>query len=224
MDMDKTYSAFAGHALIAAGPLKTMILGAKAWTDRTADDPTAPTLLVFEDDSGQQIDFDLHGTPNEVIAKLAFHPTLAAGDAERARAGRGRPKLGVTSREVTLLPRHWAWLESQSGGVSGALRRLVEEARKRESGRELARRGRDAASRVMWALAGNLPNFEEASRALFADDPERFGKLTRGWPDDVRDYLCRRVDDAARLEREAPKVAPEPDPTWSAEKRSSDKR
>jgi hypothetical protein len=41
---------------------------------------------------------------------------------------RGRPKLGVVAREVTLLPRHWEWLATQPGGASVALRRLVEAA------------------------------------------------------------------------------------------------
>jgi len=46
----------------------------------------------------------------------------------RASRGRGRPKLGVVGREVTLLPEHWAWLNRQPGGASVALRNLVEAA------------------------------------------------------------------------------------------------
>jgi len=34
------------------------------------------------------------------------------------------------AREVTLLPRHWQWLNEQPGGASVALRKLVEEARR----------------------------------------------------------------------------------------------
>jgi hypothetical protein len=41
----------------------------------------------------------------------------------------------------------------------------------------------------MSAMAGNLPNFEEASRALFANDMARMKELIAGWPDDVRDHL-----------------------------------
>src|SRR4051812_9187393 len=37
---------------------------------------------------------------------------------------RGPPRLGVTAREVTLLPAHWDWLARQRGGASAALRRL----------------------------------------------------------------------------------------------------
>ena len=43
----------------------------------------------------------------------------------------GRPKLGVVAREVTLLPRHWAWLNAQPGGASVALRRLVDDLQER---------------------------------------------------------------------------------------------
>jgi hypothetical protein len=97
---------------------------------------------------------------------------------------------------VTLLPRHWEWLEDQPNGISAALRRLVDEARKREPGRERARRAAEAASRVMSALAGDRPGFEEASRALFAGDGERFSSLVRSWPADVREYVARLADPA----------------------------
>ena len=43
----------------------------------------------------------------------------------------------------------------------------------------------------MSAMAGNLPNFEEASRALFADDRRRFAGLIAGWPADIRDHIVR---------------------------------
>ena len=110
---------------------------------------------------------------------------------EPKRAGPGRPKLGVTSREVSLLPRHWEWLEDQGTGVSAALRRLVDEARRREPEAARARRARDAAGCFMWAMAGNLPGFEEASRALYAGDEARLEGLVEGWPPDVRDHALR---------------------------------
>ncbi len=107
------------------------------------------------------------------------------------RDGPGRPKLGVVSREVSLLPRHWEWLEKQPQGISGTLRRLVEDARKRDPRGQNARRARDAAHKVMWAVAGDLPDFEESSRALFAREGERFAALVAPWPVDVRDYVRR---------------------------------
>jgi hypothetical protein len=105
--------------------------------------------------------------------------------------GRGRPKLGVVAREVTLLPRHWDWLATQPGGASVALRKLVEEARRTGGDRDRSRAARDAAYHFMSAMAGNLPGFEEASRALFADDRRRFAGLIAGWPDDVRDHAVK---------------------------------
>src|SRR6185503_10939873 len=105
------------------------------------------------------------------------------------RAGPGRPKLGVVSREVSLLPRHWEWLERHPQGISAGIRRLVDEARKRAPDEERARQARAAASHFMWVMSGDLPNFEEASRALFGSDKLRFAELTRSWPADVREHL-----------------------------------
>ena len=100
----------------------------------------------------------------------------------------GRPKLGVVAREVTLLPRHWEWLNSQPGGASVALRKLVEEARRANSGKDRLRRAQEAAYRFMSTMAGNEPGFEEAARALFAGRQEPFEALVRGWPKDVREH------------------------------------
>jgi hypothetical protein len=139
-------------------------------------------LLIFEDGSGRQCDFDFTGTEAEVLARVLPTP---------AKTGPGRPKLGVVSREVSLLPRHWEWLERDPQGISAALRRLVEEAKKRDGG-ELERAAlRDAASRFMWAMAGNYPNFEEASRALFARGAEAFEREIGAWPADVREHLTK---------------------------------
>jgi hypothetical protein len=147
--------------------------------------------LIFEDQTGRQVDFDFRGTSDEVLERVTAVGT---------RTGPGRPKLGVISREVSLLPRHWDWLEQQPQGISGALRRLVDEARKREPGKERARLAREAASKFMWAMAGNLPGFEEASRALFAKDQERLEQLIRNWPEDIRRHLLRLVQESVRLE------------------------
>lgn len=200
MEDAQTYAAFAGNRLIAWGDVRTTVLEAKKHLDRGEADG----LLVFEDQTGAQIDFDLRGTPDEALGRLAAHPRFAAVEPEApARTGPGRPRLGVVSREVSLLPRHWTWLDRQSGGVSGALRRLVDEAAKSGQGQERARLAREAASRFMWVMAGNLPHFEEASRALFAKDQERFESLIQDWPVDVRRHLERLVADAVRKEKEA---------------------
>jgi uncharacterized protein len=143
------------------------------------DDPTA-RLLVFEDGTGRQVDLDLREeTP----------PPLVVDDPAKDEArGRGRPKLGVVPREVTLLPRHWDWLNSQPGGASVALRKLVEQARRDQADSDRRREAREAAYRFISALAGDFPRFEDASRALFAGDRALFIERTRDWPGDVAAY------------------------------------
>lgn len=184
--MIETYTAFAGVRRLATGPLETTVLDAKSAIDRGESEP----VLVFEDRTGTQIDFDWRGSPEDVRRRLATHPHFAAPASAPERSGPGRPRLGVVSREVSLLPRHWAWLAEQPGGASATLRRLVDDARKRDSGRDDARRAREAASRFLWAVAGNLPGFEEVSRALFAGDDARLEHLVAAWPADVRDHLA----------------------------------
>ncbi len=183
MEDERTYTAFVSQTLIASGPIETMLPQVKAIFDRDA----STLFLIFEDQSGRQVDFDLRGALNEVVARA-----LPA----RPRSGPGRPKLGVVSREVSLLPRHWDWLEQQPNGASAALRRLVDQARKRDPGEERARLATEAAGRFMSAMAGNLPGYEEASRALYAADRARLEDLIRHWPHDIRAYIERRVEDA----------------------------
>lgn len=191
MENAPTYTAFAGQRLLASGSLEHTVLRTK----RRIDSGTGAPILVFEDQTGVQIDFDWRGSADDVLARLAQHPYLAknAAVAEPPRAGPGRPKLGVVSREVSLLPRHWTWLGEQPGGASATLRKLVDEARRRDGASGAARRAREAASKFMWAMAGDLPGFEEASRALFADDAGRLRQLTRRWPQGIRTYLERLV-------------------------------
>jgi hypothetical protein len=183
MDEKRSYTAFVGEAVIASGAIETMLPIVKERFDQDA----SALCLIFEDQSGRQVDFDLRGALDDVVARA-----LPA----RSRSGPGRPKLGVVSREVSLLPRHWDWLEEQPNGASAALRRLVDEARKREPGEQRARLAREAVGRFMTAMAGNLPGYEEASRALYAGNRARFEELTRSWPHDIREYIWGRVEEA----------------------------
>jgi uncharacterized protein len=151
-------------------------------------------VLVFDDQTGAQIDLDLLN-PNAPLPEQSPPPPteLAANEDTAAPPptgprGPGRPKLGVVAREVTLLPRHWEWLASQPGGASVALRKLVEVARKQRAGHDAVRRSQEATYRFISALAGNEAGFEEATRALFAGDTNKFAQLVAEWPADVRDY------------------------------------
>jgi hypothetical protein len=200
MKTDTTYTAFSGCRLVASGSITETVLKVKLLRDQD----TSEEILIFEDQSGRQIDFDFRGTPDEVLQRLTSHPHFAeTAEAVKPRTGPGRPKLGVVCREVSLLPRHWDWLERQPSGISAALRRMTEEAMKRDGGREQARLAREAAGKFMWAMAGNLPGFEEASRALYAADRPRLERMVRLWPEDVRNHVVRLFDESVRLEKKA---------------------
>ncbi|GAB3790292.1 DUF2239 family protein [Dyella agri] len=182
-----TCTAFDGHALIASGALVDVALAVKRVLDR---DP-ARTPLIFDDATSQPVEIDFRGSADEVLARLQ-----PAADADAPR-GAGRPRLGVVAREVTLLPRHWYWLNSQPGGASAALRRLVEDARRHGSAKDRARLAGEAADRFMRTVAGDLAGYEEASRALWRGDRDAFNRHTRGWPKDVREH-ARRLAAIAR--------------------------
>lgn len=136
-------------------------------------------VLVFDDATGKPVDLDWRLRESQPRAE-------PAADAPRKR---GRPRLGVTAREITLLPRHWDWLALQPGGASQALRRLVDEARRADGGRTARRAAQERAYRVMSALGGDYPGFEEASRQLFAGNESAFCEAISAWPADMRDYL-----------------------------------
>ncbi|MGC1304794.1 MAG: DUF2239 family protein, partial [Caulobacteraceae bacterium] len=96
--MSQTVTAFEGTRRIASGPLAIVASAAKAVVDRDG----AGSVLIFDDRTSTLVEVDFRGSPDEVSARLT--PDEAADPLEPPR--RGRPKLGVTAREVTLLPRH----------------------------------------------------------------------------------------------------------------------
>jgi len=199
------YTSFDGHRRIASGPLETVALAVKQAVESGALGP----VLIFDDTTGRPIDIDTRGSDQETLARLATHPAKAADRAGAAQPGdlfgagtnsieaeapvnqprgRGRPKLGVVAREVTLLPRHWEWLTAQPGGASVVLRKLVDEARRTHGEKDRRRRAQECAYHFMSAMAGDMFGFEEATRVLFANDQSRFRKLVATWPEDVRDH------------------------------------
>jgi hypothetical protein len=198
-------TAFDGERRLASGPLDQVTLALKI----AAEGGAAGPLLIYGDASGRVIDVDTRGTPQDVVARLAAsaagiieRETLAAasptspatpasGAPDAEPRGRGRPRLGVVAREVTLLPRHWDWLGAQPGGASVALRKLVEAARRDNQTGERSRRRHDAAYHFMSAMAGDLPGFEEATRALYANDRKRLCDLIGAWPRDLREHTIR---------------------------------
>jgi hypothetical protein len=187
MQASATYVAFAGSRRVASGSLAEILPGLK----KRFDSDPSELLLLFEVETGKRRDFDLRGSLEDVIGRYA----------PPAAHGRGRPKLGVTSREITLLPRHWEWLDAQPSGASAALRRLVEAAIRHEPGKERARRIRSALSDFLSVMAGNRPHYEEACRALFEGDHARLVALIARWPRDIREYVVAQAEAAASAEQ-----------------------
>lgn len=196
--LSKPCTAFDGHRLLLSGPLVEVALAVKA----ASENGSPMTILVFDDATGRVIDLDLRGAKADIIERLsrpaqtfvgryrprAAEPSVPARDEASEPRGRGRPKLGVVSREVTLLPRQWEWLAAQPGGASAVLRRLVDEA-KRRSGARTRRAAQETAYQFMLAIGGDLPGYEDATRALFADDRSRLELEITGWPEDVRSHV-----------------------------------
>lgn len=180
MDSDKQYTAFLGEHEIAAGNLNAVLPELKMLFDHDR----GAVVLVFDDETGKQVDFDLRGTLEEVLGRAG---------ATVPPAGPGRPKLGVVAREITLLPRHWEWLELQPGGASAAIRRLIDDARKNAPEEARLQQAIYATGRFLSAMAGNLPGYEEATRTLYRKDWARFEQLIAPWPEDVRNYTLRLV-------------------------------
>lgn len=164
--------------MVASGKPRDVVAAVKAATE------ARERVLIFDDADGRPVEFDLRGDLEAVLARLPVE------DVEEKR-GRGRPRLGVTAREVTLLPRHWDWLAEQSGGASVALRKLVEGALREAEGPDRARRATEAAYRFMTAIAGDFAGYEDAVRALFAGDASGLEAASALWPEDIRDMALR---------------------------------
>jgi uncharacterized protein len=183
MEKEPTYSAFRGTDLFAAGTRAKVLCALKALFDQDK----GALVLTFDDQTGKQVDFDLRGMLEDVLARYESTPI---------RVGPGRPKLGVVAREVSLLPRHWEWLEQQPSGASEAIRKLVEEARKQNPDEQSSRMAIEAAGRFMSAMGGNLAGFEEASRALYARNRSQLENLISPWPRDIRLHVQHLIQDA----------------------------
>lgn len=180
---ERVCTAFEGERRIARGALALVAVEVKRVIDRGESAP----VLIFDDETSEQIEVDLRGTAEDVAGRYD-RPTDAT---EAEPRGPGRPRLGVVAREVTLLPRHWEWLGDQPGGASVTLRKLVEEARRANAGKDRIRKAQEAAYRFLSTMGGNLPGFEEANRALFAGDSGRFNQEVAPWPADVREHATK---------------------------------
>jgi hypothetical protein len=192
-----TWIAFARKKRIAVGSPREVATLVKTFNDAH---PSVP-LLIFNAISSETVELDLRGSVSSVLRRV---PHQVGNDSPEAPAresnpprGPGRPRLGVVAREVTLLPRHWEWLASQPGGASVALRKLVEHAQRSSKEADRVRAATEATYRFMHAMAGNEPGFEEASRALFANDLASLRDHLAKWPRDVRAHVLALAEHAA---------------------------
>jgi uncharacterized protein len=192
--MTLSFTAFQDSRRIAHGNATEVISACKAVI---AKEPQA-SIVLFDDATGRQVDPDWRGSVAQAVASLMPQTASNDGpaDAPPVRRGPGRPRLGVVAREVTLLPRHWEWLAGQTGGASVTLRKLVESAIRARPGEAEARQAEEAAYRFMQAMAGDLPNYEEALRAFYRKDDTGFVQNTLSWPHDVREHAQTLVQRA----------------------------
>jgi hypothetical protein len=184
MNDEQTFAAFRAFCLVAQGTVEAIV-------ECLHPLPSAAQagLILLDETTGRPVDFDWRGSTTQVIARAK---TQLEGKAN------GRPRLGVESREITLLPRHWRWLDAQGGSASATLRTLVDQAMGQ------APQSRVEVDAIYWqmsALAGNLPGFEEATRRLYACDWQGAERIVRDWPEDLSRYLVERLRNVARKER-----------------------
>jgi uncharacterized protein len=202
IDWQNRFLAFKGDKLIADGKQLEVALKLKAEGAEPA--LRRGEILLFAGVDGRQIDLHLSGNELDIERRYGVPPQLESaapivGSAEDASTGkkpRGRPKLGVIGREVTLLPRHWAWLDTQRGGASATLRRLVDAERKASVDSDSRRASQDRANRFMSAMAGDREGFEEATRALYASNREGFEAASATWARDIRRMAQSMAADA----------------------------
>lgn len=150
-------------------------------------------LIAFFDDNGE--DFEVEYVPPGTADAIP-EPLVEENLVRKA----GRPRLGVVAREVTLLPRHWEWLETQPSGPSAALRRLVESARRDSAPADRTRRSVEATYRFLYTMVGNTAFFPELCRALFRRDWERFDAQLGSWVAWELGEYARMLSRPARVE------------------------
>ncbi|WP_168926862.1 MULTISPECIES: DUF2239 family protein [Acinetobacter] len=176
MNTQTTYTAFSGSTLIASGQPTDLVLKIKLIPE------TTESILIFNDQTGQQIDLDLSGSEQELQQRYAEPEEIKKV---------GRPKLGVISREITLQKKHWDWLDQQSTSASAVIRKLIDKELNDPNSESNILLAKQATDRFMSAMLGNMPNYEEATRALYQGDQELFLKLIKDYPLDPQQYICR---------------------------------
>ncbi len=185
----QSYTLFRNNTLVANGDMADIKASILAVNERFPEG----TYLCFNDLTGEYVDVDFHTEKStkplkkQTELKRGRPSFLKAPRAKTKKAG--RPSLGVVAREVTLLPRHWKWLNSQSSSASSALRELIDETIRTGRNPLEARNAMARADKFMSTALGDQPGYEEASRALYRADKETFYKLIEAWPNDLKNYV-----------------------------------
>jgi hypothetical protein len=182
MDARETYTAFEGITRLFRGTFEEVVLKVKGRLGRAENS----SILIFSDNTGKTMDFNFQGNVKDVLKRLEIY---VSKHNRGPVAGPGRPKLGVISREVSLLPRHWEWLANQSGGASATIRKLIEDAKKKSSTHTSVKQVQERVYRFMSVVAGDMKGYEEALRALYKADREKFLLHIQDWPADVRTHV-----------------------------------
>ncbi|WP_336141793.1 DUF2239 family protein [Acinetobacter sp. 102] len=169
-----TYTAFSGSTFIATGQPTELAIKIKL-TPKTTEN-----ILIFNDQTGRQVDLDLSGSEQEIHQRYSEpEPTKKVG----------RPKLGVISREITLQKKHWDWLDQQSSSASAVIRKLIDKELNDPTSESNIMLAKQSTDRFMSAMLGNMPNYEEATRALYQGDQANFLKMIQDYPKDIKNYL-----------------------------------
>lgn len=194
---DGTYTAFVNQIRVYQGPYGFAPETVRKYLEDHGlmDTRSHQQVFIFDDVTGKQEALNVYQRALDTAVNN-LHSAKQAADRRKV----GRPKLGVVSREVSLLPRHWEWLEGQRSGASAALRRLIDEARKADPAGERRQQTTEAAGRFMTVMAGDLPGYEEASRALYAHNPERLQIQMAGWPEAVLSHILYLLDPPFHLQ------------------------
>jgi hypothetical protein len=199
-DNGGSHRVFAGDQCLARGSILDVALAAR----RAVHAGESRTIVVLDAVTSHVVDLDLRGTDDEIAARLAHAaaPVEPANGSpgEAPAPGPGRPRLGVVSREVSLLPRHWDWLKTQRGGASAALRRLVDEARRSSGPHDRRAAAQESVDRFLSVTSGDRPHYEDALRAFYAGRDDELRQLVAGWPADIRDHLHTLVKNCRECE------------------------
>ncbi len=180
--IDRECTAFAGNKKVGSGHLLSVVEKSLEYLKKNKE----AEIELFDNQTSELVEIDLRRKSETLLERLQAE--MERQNPEK-KVGPGRPKLGVVSREIGLLPNQWEWLATQPGGASVTLRKLVEEARKKSRVKDEIRQSQNATYKFMTTKAGDFPNYEEALRSLFANDRKTFDRMVQTWPKDIREHI-----------------------------------